>query len=469
MKKTKVMCTLGHSCESVEIIKDMIKSGMNLARISVNHGLFDKQLIRVKNLRKAAEELGTYIPILLDLQGPEMRIGRLKEQNIEIIEGRTLVIITNPIIGDANKVSVNYKELPSILRNQSRILIDEGLIEVSVKDIIDNEIICTVIRGGILKHNADITLPGIRTTLPGLTQTDIKYIDFGIKNNIEMIAVSFARKANDIKEIRNLLANKKANQIQIISKIENEEGLSNLEEIADVSDGLMVARGDLGVDMPLEDIPYVQQQIVEKCYLLGKPVIIATHMLHSMKNNPRPTRAEVTDVTVSVLQGVDILMLSETSSGKYPTETVKQLCSIIKKTENIFDDQMNSKWGGIEEKYATAAVSLATILNASAIIVICNNMNLVNCISKRRPPANIIVFTCKRDIYKNLILMRGVTPIIIESISDFKRLKGENITDLIEKNMLKNNIIVTIEELDNNNSLFYKLDTTHINHYSFPE
>lgn len=335
MRKSKILCTMGPSCHTLPILKDMIQAGMNIARLNMAHGELEDHRKLIHDIRQSAMECNTTIPILLDIKGPEVRIGKLKDCSCVLIKGEEIILTTEQILGDPTRISVTYTQLPKVIQPHSIILIDDGLIELRVNLIEETEIHCTIISGGILKPRKGVNLPGIRTTLPGITQKDIQHIHFGLANHIDIIAVSFVRKAADIVQVRSILADNDAEHVQIISKIENEEGVINIDEILKVSDAIMVARGDLGVEIPYEDVPFVQIDIIDKCNRAGKPVIVATHMLESMQNNPRPTRAEVSDVANAILQGADILMLSgETAVGQYPVQSVVAMATVAQRAEN---------------------------------------------------------------------------------------------------------------------------------------
>lgn len=419
MRKTKILCTLGPSCDSVAVLTDMIRSGMNIARLNMAHGELEEHTRRISRVRQAASEQNTWIPVLLDIKGPEIRIGKLKEQFVELHKDDEIVLTTDQILGDSNKISVTYEDLPKVIQPNSRILIDDGLIELCVASIEGKEIYCRVINGGILKPRKGVNLPGVKTTLPGITEKDVHHILFGLDNRIDIIAVSFVRKAEDILEVRRILKENKAEHIQIISKIENEEGVSNMNEIIEVSDGIMVARGDLGVEIPVEDVPLVQREIIEKCNSVGKPVIVATHMLESMQVNPRPTRAEVSDISTAVLQGTDVLMLSgETAAGKYPVESVSMMARVAEKAESIFDfseqflKRKAQQATNVTEIISQAVVSSSLELNAKAIITPTESGFTARMVSKYRPKAPIIAITQHYHVLQKLCLLWGVIPIL---------------------------------------------------------
>ncbi|MDF2837878.1 MAG: pyruvate kinase, partial [Paenibacillus sp.] len=332
MSQTKIVCTMGPSSNSISILKEMMKSGMNVARLNMAHGELEDHSKRIELIREAASEASAIVAVMMDIKGPEIRIGTLEEGSYELKTGDTLTLTSRPITGNGEVVAVNYPDMPKVIKPGNRILIDDGLIELIAQEVNETEIVCAVMNGGPLKPRKGVNLPGISTTLPGVTDRDVRHIAFGIEQGIDMIAMSFVRKAEDVLQVRQLLEDAGATHIQIISKIENEEGVDNLDAIIEVSDGIMVARGDLGVEIPAEDVPMIQKTMIEKCNAAGKPVIVATQMLDSMQVNPRPTRAEVSDVANAVLQGADAIMLSgETAAGKYPLESVRMMAMIAER------------------------------------------------------------------------------------------------------------------------------------------
>jgi len=409
---------MGPSSNSVATIKEMIHAGMNIARLNMAHGELEDHQQIISHIRQAASECNAIIPILLDIKGPEVRIGKLKDPSCELIEGEQIVVTTEQILGDSKRISISYIDLPKVIHPGSRILINDGLLELRVISMKDTEIYCTIISGGTLKPRKGVNLPGITTTLPGVTEKDLRHIQFGIDNHIDIIAVSFVRKGEDIVEVRRILEENFAAHVQIISKIENEEGVSKLDEIIQVSDGIMVARGDLGVEIPVEDVPIVQIDIINKCNLAGKPVIVATHMLESMQINPRPTRAEVSDVANAVLQGADVLMLSgETAAGKYPVQSIATMATVALKAENMFDYHecftriSTLQTTSITEIISQAVVSSSLDLNAKAIITPTESGFTARMVAKYRPKSQIIAITPHDHILMKLCLLRGVVPI----------------------------------------------------------
>lgn len=434
MSLTKIVCTMGPSSNSISILKEMMNAGMNVARLNMAHGELSDHSGRIALIREAAGEASKVVSIMMDIKGPEIRIGTLEESSYELKTGDALTLTTQAITGSGSRVAVNYEDLPKVLTIGSKVLIDDGLIELSVEQIEDTEIHCRVLNGGPLKPRKGVNLPGIRTTLPGVTDRDVKHIAFGVEEGVDMIAVSFVRKAEDILQVRQILEDAGAGHIQIISKIENEEGVENLDAIIEVSDGIMVARGDLGVEIPAEDVPMIQKEMIQKCNLAGKPVIVATQMLDSMQVNPRPTRAEVSDVANAVLQGADCVMLSgETAAGKYPLESVRMMAMIAERAESTIDhaEQFQLKLAvptsSVTEVISQAVVSSSLQLDAKAILTPTESGFTARMVSKYRPSAPIIAITAHDYVLKRLTLVRGVIPIKGESTESTDEMIGSAI------------------------------------------
>ncbi|WP_432402199.1 pyruvate kinase [Wukongibacter sp. M2B1] len=424
MRKTKIVCTIGPASESKEIFSSLVKNGLNVARLNFSHGNHEEHLQRIKMIKEVRRELDIPVAILLDTKGPEIRTGKFAKETVELVEGQEFILTTEEVAGDETRCTITYDKLPKDVKNGDKILIDDGLIELEVIDVPnDKEIKCEVKNGGTVKNKKGINVPGVSINLPAITAKDISDIEFGINNHIDFIAASFIRKADDVHEIRKILEKNNAHQIQIISKIENQEGLDNIDEIIDVSDGIMVARGDLGVEIPTEMVPLAQKEMIRKCNAAGKPVITATQMLDSMMRNPRPTRAEVTDVANAIFDGTDAIMLSgETAAGKYPLEAVKTMANIAERTEQSLDYRaILEKGAANKEASVTYAVSHATCttahdLGASAIITATSSGFTARMVSKFRPKAPIIAATTKEEVLRRLILIWGVKPVLIEDV-----------------------------------------------------
>ncbi|WP_042164971.1 pyruvate kinase [Paenibacillus gorillae] len=419
MRKTKIVCTIGPSSESLENTKKLINAGMNVARLNFSHGDFEEHGNRIKNIRLANQELGTSVAVLLDTKGPEIRLGKLKEEPIELVQGDTIALTTEEILGDRTRIPVTYDNLPNDVTIGSTILIDDGLIGLTVEEVKGTEIICRIVNNGPIKSKKGVNVPGVNISLPGITEKDANDIIFGIGQGVDFIAASFVRKASDVLEIRELLERHNASHIQIISKIENQQGVDNLDEILEVSDGLMVARGDLGVEIPAEEVPLVQKSMISKCNRAGKPVITATQMLDSMQRNPRPTRAEASDVANAIFDGTDAIMLSgETAAGKYPTESVQTMARIAERAEaaleyrEIFKKQASAQQTTVTEAISQAVANSALDLNAKAIVTSTQSGFTARMVSKYRPKSPIIAVTNDEKVMKRLALIWGVTPVL---------------------------------------------------------
>lgn len=418
MRKTKIVCTIGPASESLENTKKLIMAGMNVARLNFSHGDFEEHGNRVKNIKQASKELGKTVAILLDTKGPEIRTGKFKEEPVELVQDEYVTLTTEDILGDQHRMHVTYKDLPSDVEVGSTILIDDGLIGLTVVEIQGTEIKCRIVNGGQIKSRRGVNVPGVHISLPGITEKDANDIIFGIEQGVDFIAASFVRKASDVLEIRQLLEQKGGSHIHIISKIENQQGVENLDEILAVSDGLMVARGDLGVEIPAEEVPLVQKRMIEKCNRVGKPVITATQMLDSMQRNPRPTRAEASDVANAIFDGTDAIMLSgETAAGKYPVESVLTMSRIAEKAESalnyheLFLKQSHAQQTTVTEAISQSVTNSAMDLNAAAIISSTESGHTARTVSKYRPKSPIIAVTTLDQTMRRLSLAWGVLPV----------------------------------------------------------
>ncbi|RUT29529.1 pyruvate kinase [Paenibacillus zeisoli] len=451
MRKTKIVCTIGPSSESLENTKKLILAGMNVARLNFSHGDFEEHGNRIKTIRQASKELGKSVAILLDTKGPEIRTGKLAVEPIELVQDEFITLTTEEILGDKDRISVTYSELPNDVEVGSTILIDDGLIGLTVVDIQGTEIKCRIVNGGTIKSKKGVNVPGVHISLPGITEKDANDIIFGIEQGIDFIAASFVRKASDVLEIRELLEKHNATYIQIISKIENQQGVDNLDEILEVSDGLMVARGDLGVEIPAEDVPLAQKTMIEKCNRVGKPVITATQMLDSMQRNPRPTRAEASDVANAIFDGTDAIMLSgETAAGKYPVESVLTMSRIAEKAESalkyreIFEKQSHAQQTTVTEAISQAVANSALDLNAKAIITSTETGYTARMVSKYRPQSPIIAVTTVDQTLRRLALAWGVTPVKGEQASSTDELFDCAMKGGVESGLVKEGDLVVI-------------------------
>lgn len=419
MKKTKIVCTIGPASDTVEILKQLMLEGMNVCRLNFSHGTHEEHQIRIENIKKARRDLDLPIAIMLDTKGPEIRLGEFSVEQVDLAIGDKYTLTTRDVVGDEKISSVTYKDLPKDIKIGGRILIDDGLVELKVIDKNETDIFTEVMNYGVLKSHKGVNVPDTKINLPSLTEKDVSDIKFGIENGIDFIAASFIRKAQDVLDIRKVLEENHGEDIQIISKVESQEGVDNLEEIIDASDGIMVARGDLGVEIKTETMPIIQKIIIRKTCYSGKPVITATQMLDSMIRNPRPTRAEVTDVANAILDGTDAIMLSgETAAGNYPIEAVKVMNSIALNIEasKDFHDNSDKRFDWIDATI-TNAISRSTRviseqLQSSAIITATASGATSRAISKFRPMVPIIAATYNENVMRKLALVWGVYPVL---------------------------------------------------------
>lgn len=452
MKKTKIVCTIGPASESEKIFEKLVLNGLNVARLNFSHGTHGEHKARIDVIKKVRDKLDIPVAIMLDTKGPEIRTGDFKDGTVELVEGQEFTLTTREILGDDKICSITYEGLPNDVKSGDVILIDDGLIELNVIEVVnDTDIKCKVVNPGPIKNHKGVNLPGIKINLPAVTPKDIDDIIFGIENEIDFIAASFIRKASDVIEIRKVLEDNGAGNIQIISKIENQEGVDNIEEIIQVSDGIMVARGDLGVEIPTEEIPLVQKSIIKKCNEEGKPVITATQMLDSMMRNPRPTRAEVTDVANAILDGTDSIMLSgETAAGKYPVEAVKTMSNIALRTEHSLDykEMIRNKSIGkditVTNAISHATCSTAQDLGAAAIVTATSSGYTANAVSKFRPAAPIVAVTPKKDVMRKLMLVWGVYPILSHGADSTDEVIDISVESAIKKGYINQGDLIVI-------------------------
>ncbi|MGD7021434.1 pyruvate kinase [Rossellomorea vietnamensis] len=419
MRKTKIVCTIGPASESVEQLTQLIEAGMNVARLNFSHGDHEEHGARIQNIRTAAEKTGKTVGILLDTKGPEIRTNNMENGSLELEKGSEVIVSMTEVLGTTEKFSVTYESLIDDVHEGSKILLDDGLIglEVISLDKSAGEIKTKVLNSGTLKNKKGVNVPGVSVNLPGITEKDANDIKFGIEQGVDFIAASFVRRASDVLEIHQLLEDHNAGNIQIIPKIENQEGVDNIDEILEVSDGLMVARGDLGVEIPAEEVPLVQKALIKKCNVLGKPVITATQMLDSMQRNPRPTRAEASDVANAIFDGTDAIMLSgETAAGAYPVESVQTMHNIASRAETALDFEdilsIRSKDSGhnMTDAIGQSVAHTAINLSVNAIVAPTESGHTAKMISKYRPKAPIIAVTANDSVSRKLALAWGVYP-----------------------------------------------------------
>lgn len=452
MKKTKIICTIGPTSEKEEVLRQLMLAGMNVIRLNLSHGNHEEHKRRIETIKKVREELQLPIGIMLDTRGPEIRIGNFKDSEVNLEEGQYFTLTTRDILGDETIVNISYEGLPKDVKSGDTILIDDGLIELKVVEIKEKtDIVCIVKNGGSVSDHKGINLPGIKVNLPAVTEKDYDDILFGIENGIDFIAASFIRKADNVLEIRKILEENGGDHIHIISKIENQEAVDNIDEILKVSDCLMVARGDLGVEITTEEIPIIQKQLIRKCNEAGKPVITATQMLDSMIRNPRPTRAEVTDVANAIFDGTDAIMLSgETAAGKYPLESVKTMYNIAMKAESALDyKQIFKTKSDINGVSSTNAISKATCttaqdLGASAILTATSSGYTASAVSKFRPKAPIIAATTSEIVMRRLSVVWGVYPVLSAESNSTDEVIDLSIHSALEKDLIEQGDLIVI-------------------------
>lgn len=445
LKKTKIVCTIGPASESPEVLEQLIKNGMNVARLNFSHGSHEEHLEKIKTIKKLRRKLNVPLGLMLDTKGPEIRIGTFEEKEYFLKPDDIFTITTRDVVGNKNIVSVSYPGLPNDVEKGSIISVDDGLIQLEVVEIKDGtDIVCRVQNNGVISDHKGVNLPGRVTNLPAITPKDVDDIKFGIENGIDMIAASFIRKKEDIYDIRKVLEDHGGEDILILSKIESQEGVDNLDEIIEASDGIMVARGDLGVEIRTELIPLVQKEAIRKCNKAAKPVITATQMLDSMQRNPRPTRAETTDVANAIIDGTDCVMLSgETAAGKYPVEAVKTMRDICITTELSDDFEENIYQTEIDREITTtnaiskSTCTIASQLNAKAIITCTASGNTAKAVSKFRPRTNIIACTIDEKVARRLSVTWGVYPIIVETAHETDELIERAIVGALKENYVQ--------------------------------
>ncbi len=423
MRKTKIVCTIGPSSADENTFKAMCKAGMNVARLNFSHGTHAEHFEKLDMIKRAREELGLPIAIMLDTKGPEYRIKTFKGSKVTVKNGDKFTFTTEDIEGDENCVSVNYEGLADDLSVGDRILVNNGLVIFEVKEISDNDVICEVIAGGELSNRKSMSFPNKVLKKKYLSEQDKEDLLFGIRNGVDFVAASFVSSKQDVLDLKAFLEENGGENIEVIAKIENRSGVDNIEEICEVCEGIMVARGDLGVEVPFAELPAIQKYLITKCRLLGKRVITATEMLESMIHNPRPTRAEISDVANAVYDGTSAVMLSgETAAGKYPVETVKAMSEIVEETEKNIHYEKRFKTSEFKIKNKVDAISHATCgmaidIGAKAIVVSSMSGMTVRMVSRFRAPTDIIGMATNKAIWYKLALSWGVLPVLSEQFN----------------------------------------------------
>ncbi|SFE68425.1 pyruvate kinase [Alteribacillus iranensis] len=451
VRKTKIVCTIGPASESPGVLKELMESGMNVARLNFSHGTHEEHRERIISIRKIAEETGKNIGILLDTRGPEIRTHQMTNGSIQLEKGQELIVSSEEVEGTKEKISVTYSNLADDLEPGKLILLDDGLIELEVIEIVGSDVRTKVLNNGELKNRKGVNIPNTKLNLPGITEKDADDIKFGIENEVDFIAASFVRRPSDVLEIREILEINEAEDIQIIPKIENQEGIDNIDDILEVSDGLMVARGDLGVEIPPEEVPLAQKELIKKCNTRAKPVITATQMLDSMQWNPRPTRAEASDVANAIFDGTDAIMLSgETAAGDYPVESVQTMSNIAKKAETalkyeeILSQRTKESRRSITNSISQSVSHTAFHLDAAAILTGTESGYTAKVVSKYRPESPIIAVTNTEKVQRRLSLVWGVTPLLGSVAKSTDEMLDSTVRASLKAGLVKHGDLVVI-------------------------
>ena len=451
MRRTKIVCTLGPSTDKEEVLRNLMKNGMNVARMNFSHGTHEEQKARLDMIKKLREELNLPVAALLDTKGPEIRIGDVEGGKLELKPGQEFTLTTEEMLGTEKKVTITYKELYKDVEPGDSILIDDGLIGMEVVRIDESDIVCRVKNGGFISNHKGVNVPGVELNMPFVSPKDLADIVFAVEQDYDFIAASFTRTAEDIMEIRKILQEHGGEKIHIIAKLENKQGVKNCEDILRVADGIMIARGDMGVEIPLEEVPVIQKELIRKAMHMGKPVITATQMLDSMMKNPRPTRAETSDVANAIYQGTSAIMLSgETAAGVYPIEAVQTMAKIAERTEQDIDYSREFKPRKLAEAPdVTSAISHATCttaadLKAAAIVAVSKSGRTVSRIAKYLPVCPIIGCTTDERVYRQLNLLWGVTPVVMEEANTADELFDHAVELAEQKGLIARGELVVI-------------------------
>lgn len=450
MRKTKIICTMGPSTEKGDTLKKLIEAGMNVARMNFSHGDFDEHGGRLKSLRKYSKELGLPVAALLDTKGPEIRLGDFEAGKVELKEGQEFTLTARDILGTEKEVSITYKQLPKDVKPGSSILLDDGLIGLEVKEVSGDDIVCTVMNGGPVSNHKGVNVPGTDLSMDYLSEKDKADLIWGAENDVDFIAASFVREAADVIAIRELLKAHGGEKIQIIAKIENEQGVRNIDGILEAADGIMVARGDMGVEIPCEEVPVVQKNLIKKANQAGKIVVTATQMLDSMIKNPRPTRAEATDVANAIYDGTVAIMLSgETAAGAYPVEALKTMVKIAERTEKdinyrrrFFENDRKAN-PDVTDAICHATCTTALDLKAKAIISVTKSGRSAKMVSRYKPDCDIVACAMDEKVCRQLNLAWGVTPILLDEQKEVFDLFDEAVAVAAkEKDLQKGDTVV---------------------------
>ncbi len=451
MRKTKIVCTLGPATDNEDVLRQMMLAGMNVARCNFSHATYDEHKKRMDMIKKLRKEVGQPVAILLDTKGPEVRVKNFKDGRVTLEDGQLFTLTADEVEGTKDKVSVTYNRLYEDLEVGMRVLIDDGLIEMQAEQVDRTNIVCRVINGGTVSNHKGVNVPDVDLSMPYISDKDREDILFGISQDVDFIAASFVQKKEDILQLRRLLKKNGGSDIKIIAKIENAQGVTNIDDIIEVSDGIMVARGDMGVEIPYEEVPVIQKKIIKKVYRTGKQVITATQMLESMIKNPRPTRAETTDVANAVYDGTSAIMLSgETAAGSYPVEAVKTMVRIAERTEQDVDYRKRFYQSAretdtdITNAICHASCTTALDLNAKAIVTVTKSGTSARMLAKYRPESDIISCATTEKVCRQLSLTWGVTPIVIKEEKEVFNLFDKAIQAAVKMKLLQTGDLTVI-------------------------
>ncbi len=452
MKKTKIIGTIGPVSESREVLTQLVKNGLNVIRLNMSHGDYEEQLARVNMIREINKELGTSVAILLDTKGPEVRTGLFEGKKVLLEKGNDVTITMEEVVGTAEKFTVSYKGLAKDLKAGDIILLDDGYVSVKVKEIAGDDIVCEILNSGYMKDRRGVNVPGVTLNFEFMSEKDKNDIIWACQNDLDFIAASFIRNAEDMNEILDVVKAENNTHIQIVPKIESQDGVENFDAILELSDGIMIARGDLGVEVPAEEVPVIQKEIIEKCNAAGKFVVTATQMLESMQSNPRPTRAEVSDVFNAVMDGSDAVMLSgESAAGDYPAEAVATQATIAARAESAYKyDRYLARASknieaSVENLVSYSVVSTADRLDSvKLIIAVTNSGATARSISRLKPETPVLAITHAEDVQRSLALNFGVIPTLMEKQDNVDALLNSSVEKAVELGLVKSGDAVVI-------------------------
>ncbi|WP_295583367.1 pyruvate kinase [uncultured Oscillibacter sp.] len=450
MRKTKIVCTLGPATDREGVLREMILAGMNVARFNFSHGSHEEHKVRLETLKALREELGRPVAAMLDTKGPEIRLKSFANGSVQLTAGEEFTLTTEDVPGDEHRCAITFGDLPGDVKEGDTILLDDGLVRLTVLETTATNIRCRVENDGVMKDKKGVNVPGVRLNMPYMSQRDREDILFGVEQGFDYIAASFVRSAADVREIRSVL-DQAGSGIRIIAKVENQEGISNLPEILAVADGIMVARGDLGVEIDFTEIPVLQKQMIAQCVARGKPVITATQMLDSMMENPRPTRAEITDVANAIYDGTSAIMLSgETAAGKYPVEAVRTMDAIARKTETNVDEMvrplkvMGKERLSITAATAHAACTTAMDIGADAILTVSQRGVTAQMVSRFRPGTTVVALLLDPQVQRQMALYWGVEPMTMPYASNTDELVDLAVQTAVDAGVVKQGDLVVV-------------------------